>query len=417
LLPALEAIGGRGASSSSGSASTAAGFTVLDTSPRAPTFDVPLTVKVGSLVEARFERRVVEYVKEQLLREKDINRNGLLERSEWTGRWRPPAEEADRNGDGVLDMEELCLYAMDRLSSRDEERSSRGRSRGDDNDRDRSSDRSSSTSSNSSGSRGFFGGGPPGGSEDNSDRFKMFADSMMRRYDANGNGKLERDEWTNLRNAEEMDTNKDGVITSEELVARFQSFTASRTSPQGDTNSDSDRRGGRRGGFGDRGGSSDRGGPGGFGGPGGAEGFSGRPGGFGGRGGFGERGSGERGGSEGGERERSASVASSQKTSYRVLTAAERLPENIDSTFIRWDANGDGQVSMAEYSSNWNDKVAADFMKLDLNGDGFITADEYLSTAPSSYSSSSRSSSSNGTSRRGDESRRGFSGGYGGSGW
>ena len=43
------------------------------------------------------------------------------------------------------------------------------------------------------------------------------------------------------------------------------------------------------------------------------------------------------------------------------------------------DADGDGQIMMAEYSTSWTDATAAEFAKLDLDGDGIILPSEALS--------------------------------------
>jgi Ca2+-binding EF-hand superfamily protein len=67
-----------------------------------------------------------------------------------------------------------------------------------------------------------------------------------------------------------------------------------------------------------------------------------------------------------------------------VTTATELLPKGLDSWFTRSDTDGDGQVSMSEYSSKWDADVAKKFQQLDANGDGFISANEALRAAPGS---------------------------------
>jgi hypothetical protein len=42
------------------------------------------------------------------------------------------------------------------------------------------------------------------------------------------------------------------------------------------------------------------------------------------------------------------------------------------------DANGDGQVAMAEYASFWSDGKAREFARYDLDRDGIITPRECL---------------------------------------
>jgi hypothetical protein len=63
---------------------------------------------------------------------------------------------------------------------------------------------------------------------------------------------------------------------------------------------------------------------------------------------------------------------------YRVLSPIERLPEGLPDWFARDDANGDGQVSMSEFTHDWTPTKAAEFTRYDLNGDGIITTDECL---------------------------------------
>lgn len=61
---------------------------------------------------------------------------------------------------------------------------------------------------------------------------------------------------------------------------------------------------------------------------------------------------------------------------YRFLTPGERMPAGLPDWFLRSDANGDGQVSMAEFSSTWDDAKAAEFTRWDRNGDGLVTTRE-----------------------------------------
>jgi len=64
------------------------------------------------------------------------------------------------------------------------------------------------------------------------------------------------------------------------------------------------------------------------------------------------------------------------KRSYRVSSPVERLPKGMPDWFLRNDLDADGQISMAEYATSWNDQIAAEFLKLDANGDGIITPSE-----------------------------------------
>jgi hypothetical protein len=243
-----------------------------------------------------------------------------------------------------------------------------------------------------------------------SDRIKELAQRAMGIHDHNGNGKLEKDEWVGMREPGEIyDTNKDGIITLDEIAARLANrasggsegggLTRGPGGPGGPGGPSFGDRGGDRGGFGgDRG--SDRG----FGDRGGDRGGSGDRGGFSSRDGGGDRGSsGDRGGfsfrdrgSDGGSRgsdrgsgysssRRSSSYGSSStapaapKTSYRLNTPVDRLPQGLPNWFYDNDRNGDGQVSMSEYKRRSSDKDnAEEFLKIDANGDGIITSTECL---------------------------------------
>ncbi len=155
-------------------------------------------------------------------------------------------------------------------------------------------------------------------------RVRQYAENLLRQYDKNKDGVLDKDEASQLRGGlRDADRNGDGKITQDELTAKLVEF--------------SQRDGGR----------SDSG-----------------------------RSSG--GGSGGGSSTVTSVSGSSGRTSYRFLTPKERLPSGLPEWFSRKDADGDGQVSMAEYSRAWSDEMARDFSKYDLNGDGIVTAWECL---------------------------------------
>ncbi len=62
----------------------------------------------------------------------------------------------------------------------------------------------------------------------------------------------------------------------------------------------------------------------------------------------------------------------------RYLTPAEKLPKGLPSWFLDKDVHHNGQITMAEYTTNWTLQKVAEFKRYDLNGDGIITADECL---------------------------------------
>ncbi len=65
------------------------------------------------------------------------------------------------------------------------------------------------------------------------------------------------------------------------------------------------------------------------------------------------------------------------RRSYRVA-GARRDPEGLPGFFSDRDANDDGQVTMAEFASDWSDEVVEQFFASDLNRDGVITTAEAL---------------------------------------
>lgn len=192
-------------------------------------------------------------------------------------------------------------------------------------------------------------GGPPAPSSSPSDpaaeqRMREFAASLMRRYDQNGNGTLEKDEWKNLRgDPKEIDRNGDGIITQDEMAARLTSYRRDRE--RGDRPPD-------------RGSASA--GPSGTSGPG---------------------------------KSAASSSAASGRKSWRFLSPQERLPKGLPEWFATKDADADGQVSMAEYASVWSDGMAEEFAKYDGNQDGVITPAECLARGKETPSESEGRSS------------------------
>lgn len=199
------------------------------------------------------------------------------------------------------------------------------------------------------------GSGPPVGSRERQEleeRVRQYAQSLLRQYDANKNGVLEREEWQNMRGSpEKADRNNDGVITLEELTAR--EFERNQLAVSGGSSSSSS--GGSSGWTSASTSSS-------------ASGSSASS----------SRSSGS--GSSGGSHSRSSgsSSKSGQPGRVRFLTPLERLPKGLPDWFIQKDTDGDGQVSMAEFAADWNDTKAAEFQKYDLNNDGIITPAECL---------------------------------------
>ena len=94
------------------------------------------------------------------------------------------------------------------------------------------------------------------------------------------------------------------------------------------------------------------------------------------------------------------------RVSYRDSSTV-KLPDGVPGFFSDKDANKDGQVTMAEFATEWSDSTLAEYFKSDLNSDGVITVEEVLlaveqggasSTSSSASSSAMASRSSSGSS-------------------
>tara|TARA_R110002049_G_scaffold47902_2_gene138473 strand:+ start:232 stop:1677 length:1446 start_codon:yes stop_codon:yes gene_type:complete len=181
---------------------------------------------------------------------------------------------------------------------------------------------------------------------------KREAAERMRRYDRNGDGVLTKNELSSRMSGNPMDfdRNKDGKLTASELAVRYARRRVGEEEARASRRDDDRRR----------------------------------------------------------ERDRGTDEAPdvyNGRNSFRI-SSGPRLPDGLPGYFTDKDANGDGQVTMAEYASEWNDEILAAYFKSDLNSDGVITAEEALlavesggSSAPSSsYTSSSSGSSSSGSS-------------------
>jgi Ca2+-binding EF-hand superfamily protein len=177
-------------------------------------------------------------------------------------------------------------------------------------------EREPETTSYSSSSSSSRGGGSSRSSGEQNSRAEGFANMMMRRYDRDGDGVLRRDkgEWNDLR-GDPNETDRN----RDGKIDRNEMIA--RVSAY---------MGGNRGGEGDS------------------------------------------------REEENRDSKNDGRKSYRALTAAERLPEGLPDWFEDRDDNSDGQVTMAEYSSYWDDGKAREYLRYDLNDDGVVTPDECL---------------------------------------
>lgn len=170
-----------------------------------------------------------------------------------------------------------------------------------------------------------------GGGGGDDDRVKRFVEGMLKRYDESGNGVLEKEEWGKMRSRyAAADANKDSVITKAEL----QIFLAKGSSESNSRDARS------------------------------------------------RRGESQERGRDRGRFARREESEPAERKSYRFLTPTERLDSVMSSRlrddFVKLDANEDGQIAMAEFSSSWSASKVEEFGKLDSNRDGMITPYEYI---------------------------------------
>jgi Ca2+-binding EF-hand superfamily protein len=206
---------------------------------------------------------------------------------------------------------------------------------------------------------------------------ETYARGLIRKYDKNGDNMLQADEQRELnRTNAAADSDKDGVITADELIA-VQSGNAPAPPPAPAAASKSDEEASDtpqtvgeeeerkpRGDRGDRGRDRDRD----------IEGGGEKP--RDSKAAGGEGASGNRRVYTGSTANGKSNEAAGARRTYRFTPATERLPSGLSSSFTSRDRNGDGQITMSEFSRTWSKRTVADFRRHDLNGDGVITPKE-----------------------------------------
>ncbi|HZZ27380.1 MAG TPA: EF-hand domain-containing protein [Pirellulales bacterium] len=178
-------------------------------------------------------------------------------------------------------------------------------------------------------------------------KIRGYATSMMKQYDKNSNGVLEKEEWSQNSmisgNPARYDKNGDGKITLDELVDGLKNWN--RPDESNSAASAANNRGSSAAAPSDAGG-------------------------------------GNPGGRGYGRRQDTGGRSASSGTGKHFLTPKERLPDGLPDWFAADDVKGDGQVTMSEFASTWTEAKLAEFAKYDLNGDGVITPDEVLKVSP-----------------------------------
>ncbi len=311
--------------------------------PRTPGFGVPdaapkapgFDVPLGQ-DNALIEKRFERRVidyVEQMLREQDTNKDGYIDSIEWKAGRWSTPPETS---DTNNDKRLSKLELCVRIAKRF----------GGDREAPGGTGAGGPPASGSSGSGSSSSASGGSGSGDGS-KFRAYAEGLIKQHDADKSGMLEKSkgEWDKLKDDHRAaDSNNDSVITLDEMVVKLQAYSG------GSSGSSS------------------------------------------------SAGHSSRGGSSRSQWwKKDATAKEEPKKSYRFLSPTERLPKGLPDWFARNDADGDGQIMMAEYAAAWTEAAAQEFLKYDLDGDGVITPAEALnggSSSSSSYSSGSSRGSS-----------------------
>ncbi len=263
-----------------------------------------------TIIKQKYDRRVIDRVEESMDRY-DRDRDGYLDRDELRrADWRGNPYDFDRNRDGKLSRGEVAERSKWRESS-----AYPGNSQNNSNQSGGPPPSSSTppTSSSSTSSSSSSGG---------DDKVARYAEGLLKQYDANRDGVLQKSEWSNMRGEpKKADRDNNDLITKDELTRHLTDYSRGRSESSSG------------GGYYSRSSSGDK------------------------------------------------NDAVSERRTYRFTSPAERLPDGLPDWFAEKDADRDGQVAMAEFSTIWNDAKAREFATLDRNGDGVVTAAECLKNA------------------------------------
>ena len=291
-------------------------------------------------LEGKYGAPLMEQV-DGALRRYDTNSDGVIDSTEiGEGRWgQPDPKESDLNGDGRLSKAELAerYYRRERAANNNSDSSGsnassdnggrsteRDQSRGGrDSERRRAEESSSESSKSDSDSRSSESSSQSSTSS-SGDKFRKYADGLIAEYDANKDGKLDKDEIAKMKQKpENADLDKDGFVSPGELT---EALASGNMGSGGSSSSSPAAKPEARGGA------------------------------FRNRSVPGSKGPNDSGNSDNG--------GDSSKTSERTTSQF---------SFNAADKNRDGQVQMHEFTDQWNEEKLNEFRQLDANGDGVIT--------------------------------------------
>ena len=235
--------GSSGSSASAESTRKVPSFRSEQTKGSLPTFASGGPGPSEKSLEGKYGAPLMEQV-DGAMRRYDANSDGVIDSSEiGEGRWgQPDPKESDLNGDGRLSKAELAerYYRRERAANANSDsngttassengggggdRSQRGsgsESRRDDASPNNSSRSNSDSKSgdSKSGDSGSSDSSSPSSSSSSADKFRKYADGLITEYDANKDGKLDKDEIGKMKQKpENADLDKDGMISPGELT-------------------------------------------------------------------------------------------------------------------------------------------------------------------------------------------------------
>jgi Ca2+-binding EF-hand superfamily protein len=214
---------------------------------------------------------------------------------------------------------------------------------------------------------------------------RRYVERVISVYDENGDGQLQASEWTSMRGAPEIiDVDRDGSITPTEFVQHVTKFAARRrihlvspeppssgeeppllqpiSAPPGKRSAAAKTAGDVAGGTGPDASTE------------GAAGASPPP---------------------------APARQVNRRKDLKFFVPASRLPSNLPGWFHTQDRDGDGQITLAEYTPTVTNATLAEFRRFDRNGDGLITADECARRTRGARTSSGTSAQSgNGSTKK-----------------
>jgi hypothetical protein len=192
---------------------------------------------------------------------------------------------------------------------------------------------------------------PPGAADAIPAKVRRYAEGVLRRYDKNGDGRLQPEEWGKMHgNPQAADANGDRAVTLEELTRHVAAFGRNRRLGLANPMNTRDGAGGADLSTAGREGTAPDGPP-----PNGPEG-------------------GSKSASPDASPRPTAGDSARRSTTFYVPTS--QLPPGLPDWFLRRDLDGDGQLSLAEFAPNPTQADLEEFVHYDRNGDGLITAKE-----------------------------------------